>query len=181
MLTTRITLTSYNKFKYFVRKSIILRKKFNSVSTKIKFLITKLFNKKAIWGTTLQYMLHNLKKRRGIMIFHANVWELEVKNQNEWTKITDIQGDDVSVNSEKSYIDFLTENMNFSTLTNGEKIRLKTLQVEADSIEDIEKNGKPAGFYTVEINKWTEQGSRIIAFGEDCVTFKILPIGEEIL
>ncbi|UKJ83610.1 hypothetical protein H1W83_28905 (plasmid) [Priestia megaterium] len=114
------------------------------------------------------------------MIFHANVWDLEVKNQNEWTKITDIHGDDVSVNSEKSYIDFLTENMNFSALTNGEKIRLKTLQVEADSIDDIKKNGIPTGFYAVEINKWTEQGSRIIASGEDCVTFKILPIGEEI-
>lgn len=24
------------------------------------------------------------------MRFHSNVWELEVKNQNEWTKITDI-------------------------------------------------------------------------------------------
>ncbi|MBM6602432.1 hypothetical protein [Priestia megaterium] len=53
--------------------------------------------------------------------------------------------------------------------------------MEAASIDDIEKNGKPAGFYTVEISKWTAHGSRIIASGEDCVTFKLLPIGEEIL
>ncbi|MGG0480584.1 hypothetical protein ABE039_21450 [Priestia megaterium] len=114
------------------------------------------------------------------MLFHANVWELEVKNQNEWTKMTDIHGDDVSVNREKRYVDFLVEYQHFLALANGEKIRLKTLQVEAESIDDIEENGKPTCFYTIEINKWVEQGSRIIASGEDSVAFKLLSIEEVI-
>lgn len=112
------------------------------------------------------------------MLFHANVWNLEVKNQNEWAKITDIHGDDVSVNREKRYVDFLAESQHLSALANGERIRLKTLQVEAESINDIEGNGKSTCFYTIEINKWVEQGSRIIASGEDCVAFKLLSIEE---